>query len=747
MNESTVSGKIAVKSLPLASLVNLVWCLALMAGLCLCSVPEVLAQQAPGMYKLENEHVEVSLRRDIPAVTAYRLKAGNHVLIGDVSGTGPGVSFFKGGDHVVSNWTTVRYSASVSSDNGRVTYHGIAEYQNKPAIEFDLIYALTANGVEVTYTNVVEHEKFFLIYILLPELITVNAADPVARLAIPADAGRLIDVKVARPHALEYEIDWLHPILAGLAYHADAIGVLDTKSIENHSIASVFDREGKRYGSFGMKFMHRLMEYDLHEFSPVVPVTDPEMLLKVQDSSTLSISIHGDYDGDGNVSWVDGSKVLRDEIDAVPNPGYKGKSFVRTFVDRPPTRRDTTGLREELKFGEVLQRIKEFAAQTDSAAYVMYLLGWQYEGHDSGYPSVDKVNENLGGFDALVNLIEEARKYNVNVSFYDNYDDSYPNHPGWDPDVICRDPQGQMIKGGVWEGSQSYLICPHKYVMKNALERVRFTLDTYPVQGSYFIDVLSGGFNGGRKYDFDPKNPSGAIRNFEAKLRIIEAFNKRGVDIATEDFTGYFVGHVGTFGNIIAFDNVYFENEESIPLVPFIYHSKTSYGMKISDRSKNLRRFIYGHRAEKFTNKRSVFTPADYILDNLPKQKLYGKAMRSYERNGNVEKVVYEDGSVVEADVVADRYSVALADGFVIARDYTSFVPVSDNEIMACSRDGGGFSYLLPGGWNKGKNISVWKLNADGTRDAVKFKVSKGKITFQSLPNAPYKVMIASREL
>lgn len=717
--------------------------LLMIMGMIAGSPTALLAQQATSSFKLQNENVEVSLRSDIPAITEYKLNNGNKILLGDVKGTGPGISFYKGGDQVVSNWTTMRYSANASQDGRTVTYHASVAYQGQPAIEFELVYALTNSGLDISYKNVVEHEGFYLIYILLPELITVEGNAGVSQLAIPADAGRLIDVKATRPHELEYEIDWLHPILAGMAYNADAIGIMDTKSIENHSIASVFDYGGKRYGSFSMKLMHRLMEYDLHEFGPVVPVTDPAQLLKVQDGSALSIEVRGDYDRDGRVSWIDGTKVLREQIKAVPSPKYKDKSFVRTFVDRPPTRRDTTGRREELKFSEVLQRIKEFAAQTDSAAYEMYLLGWQYEGHDSGYPSVDKVNENLGGYEALVNLIKEAKTYNVNVSFYDNYDDSYPTHPGWDPDVICLDPQGQMIKGGVWEGSQSYLISTHKYVMKNALDRVRFTLDRYPVSGSYFIDVLSGGYNGGRKYDFDPKNPAGAIKNFDAKLRIIKAFNDGGIDIATEDFAGYFVGHVATFGNIIAFDNVYFENEQAIPLIPFIYHSKTSYGMKISDRSKNLTRFIYGHRAEKFTNKRSVFTPADYILDNLPKQKIYGKAMRSYQKNGNVERVVYEDGSVIEVDVTADKYSVALEDGFVIAKDYVSFVPVSSHEILACSRDGGAINHALPRGWNT-KKMSVWKLNADGTRDRVKFKTSGGKITFQSVANAPYKVMTAS---
>jgi hypothetical protein len=692
-------------------------------------------------YILENTDLKVLMAKEKPLIRAYQLKDGDRVLSGDIRGNGPGISFYQGGDQVVSNWTQVNYSSSQSSDNRSITYHAEVIYGSKRALEFNLVYTLTDNGLDIAFERVIEHDNFYLIHILLPELITVKAADAVAKLAIPADAGRLIDVKSTGLKDFEYEIDWLHPILSGFAYNDAVIGIIDTKSIENHTLVSVFEHEGSRYGTFSMKLMHRLMEYDLEEFGPIVPVTDPEKLLKVQDVCTVNISITGDHDRDGKVSWVDGTKVLREKVDAVPNPYYKDKSFVRTFVDRPPTRRDTTGRLEELKFDEVLERIKEFAAQTDSAAYVMYLLGWQYEGHDSGYPSVDKVNENLGGYEALVNLIEEAKKYNVNVTFYDNYDDSYPNHPGWDPDVICRDPQGSLMKGGVWEGNQSYLISSYKYAMKSGLDRVRFTLETYPVQGAYFIDVLSGGFNGGRKYDFNPESLAGAQKNFEGKLMIIEAFNKKGLDIATEDFTGYFVGHVGTFGNIIAFDNVYFENEESIPLIPFVYHSKTSYGMKISNRAQNLKRFIYGQRAEKFTNRRSVFTPDDYLLDNLPKQKLYGKAMKSYEKEGDVERVVYEDGSVVVVNIKADTYSVALAEGVVIAKDYTSFVPMNQNVTMACSRDGGLFTYRIPQSWANRKDIRVVKLNRDGSRESIRLKLKNGNITFQSEANAPYKIM------
>jgi hypothetical protein len=337
-------------------------------------------------------------------------------------------------------------------------------------------------------------------------------------------------------------------------------------------------------------------------------------------------------------------------------------------------------------------------------------------------------------------LIREAKRYNVNVTFYDNYDDSYPINPGWDPDVICRDPNGNLMRGGAWDGEQSYLISSYKYAVKSGLNRVRFTLDRYPVKEAYFIDVLAGGYKGGRKYDFNPKSPAGAIKNFEGKLMVINEFNKRGIDVATEDFTGFFVGHVGTFGDIIAFDNIYFRGEEQIPLIPFIYHGKTSYGMKISNQSFNVKTFLYGQRAQEITFKNSDFTVSNYILDALPKQKLYGKPMKSYEKYGDFERVTYEDGTVVEVNAKTDKYIVRLDDGLVIAKDYTSFAPIGKNVFLACSQAGGIVSYRIPKDWENAKKIRVYKVIKDGSLDNIDSSIKGSYLEFYAEPNAPYRV-------
>lgn len=699
------------------------------------------AQRVDDPYVLENDEVRITLIEDHPGVRDYRLKANDGVLLGDVRDAGPQVLIYRQAEAVAMDQTEITYTSAPSGSGQGVRYHAEVHHEGTSAVAFDLSYTLTDEGLTIGLDRVVEHEGYYLIHVVLPGLLTVSTEEDGAKLAISADSGRLIDVAQASLREYEYEIDWLNAILQALVYHSHVLGVLDTESIENHGIASVFEHGGSKYGSLSMKLMHRLKEYDLHEFGPVIPVEDPQYLLKVQETTEVMVSIVGDFDEDGEVSWVDGTKVLRERVDATPNPYYKDKAFVRAFVDRPPTSRDPTGTREELTFDEVLERIKQFAAQTDSAAYVLYLLGWQYTGHDSGYPAVDKVNENLGGYDGLVRLIDEARKYNVTVTFHDNYDDAYEDSPAWDPDVICRDAQGSLMTGGVWEERPSYLISSYKYAVKSGLDRARSTLDQYPVKDAYFIDVLAGGYNGGRKYDFNPESPAGAVKNFEGKLMIIREFNKRGIDVATEDFTGFWVGHVGSFGNIIAFDSVYFANEARIPLIPFIYHGKTSYGMKISGQSENLMRFLYGQRGESFTNRRSVFDPHEYILDALPKMKLYGKAMTSYQKEGDFERVVYEDGSVVEVNLLADSYRVTLGDGRVIAENYTSFVPVEENVYFACSRDGGVLRYALDSDWADSSRIRVLKMKADGMRDEVAFSTVGGNIEFTAEPNAPYKVV------
>ncbi len=58
---------------------------------------------------------------------------------------------------------------------------------------------------------------------------------------------------------------------------------------------------------------------------------------------------------------------------------------------------------------------------------IIYLVGWQNNGHDDKYPDIFEVNKALKrdedetSYDSLMWLIKEAKKYNTIVSFHVNF--------------------------------------------------------------------------------------------------------------------------------------------------------------------------------------------------------------------------------------------------------------------------------------------------------------------------------------
>ncbi len=686
---------------------------------------------------LENSQVKIAVGKKEPVIYEYLHKPSGGKLLGEVYAprrSSLGLAVCKQADPIPMNLLVVSYEPKADKD--RVDYRVGVAYKGGRAVEFDLSFMLIDNGLSVKFGNVVENGDFHLISVSMPNLVTVKAEGKGAKLGFPAEAGRLVDVATAPSRSNKFKVDWLNPLLAEFVYNDKAIGVLETDSIENQMGNSVYGSDEERYCSLSLDFVHKLREYDLVEYGHLIPARDPKYHLLVQESSEATVSVIGDYDNDGETSWVDAAKFIRDKIDASVNPLYADKLVYKIFLDEPGQKDITT-------FPEALELFTKIAYLTDFAPQIVYLVGWQYTGHDTGYPSVDKVNERLGGHKSLVRLMEEAAKLNVVISFHDNYDDTYMTNPGWDPETVSRDTQGNLMAAGVWNSGQCYLISSYKYAVKSGLERVRGTLRRYPIKTSYHIDVLSGAFKGGRRYDFNPESPVAAKKNLEGKFMIIDEFAKHGVDVTTEDFSSLFVGKVSWFLNLCVRDNVYYRNEEEIPLIPFIYHSKVSFG-GISGEGKSgvMKSLIYG--AASFRSLRAPFKSMHNITDRfylvvLPWNKLYSKKMDFYTKNGTIEKVTYEDGSYVEVDNEAKKYVVQV-DGEVICKDFTCFVPKGDNVYLGYSKDGGPFSYAVPKQWKKTRDVKVEKLREDGKTELKSVKIRNGLLSFPAEPGTPYKI-------
>ena len=95
-------------------------------------------------------------------------------------------------------------------------------------------------------------------------------------------------------------------------------------------------------------------------------------------------------------------------------------------------------------FDQALEIVKQIDRMTPGYTKVLYLVGWQYNGHDDRYPEFFEVNGQLKSpgdataRDSLLRLVEEAQKYNTVISYHINISDAYQESALW-PEYMAND--------------------------------------------------------------------------------------------------------------------------------------------------------------------------------------------------------------------------------------------------------------------------------------------------------------------
>jgi hypothetical protein len=210
--------------------------------------------------------------------------------------------------------------------------------------------------------------------------------------------------------------------------------------------------------------------------------------------------------------------------------------------------KQSTQKRVHFTFGEALEVIRQVHAFTRGIKQIVYLVGWQFDGHDSKYPCWGQVNERLrdpgdaSAREGLVNLIRQAREYNAFVSLHINMNDAYENSPLWrtyrDNELLLRDTDGTLHKGDIWGGEQCYLISFKQEWDKGfARKRIDDLLELLPLEesGTVHIDAF--------KPIADPYNGISREEAFEAGIEILRYWRSRGIDVTTEWFHHEFAGY------------------------------------------------------------------------------------------------------------------------------------------------------------------------------------------------------------
>lgn len=237
----------------------------------------------------------------------------------------------------------------------------------------------------------------------------------------------------------------------------------------------------------------------------------------------VRIAFLPDTNGDGTADASDYQLWVNRKFPQ-PWPNHRGRIWNKIYCgDRGQA--VTTFAQAE----QIIERIHRF---TDGLPQVMYLVGWQYEGHDSGYPSIDKVNPHLGTREELWNLHRRAKEeLNTVVSYHINLDDSYPQHPGWDESVICRDRDGKLMTWEPFSDGMSYHINHTKDVQSGKVfQKLEAMMREVPVEGALHVDAFRN-----MNWSWEPDGFIGPVEELECGIKpILEYLKQRGVDVTIE---------------------------------------------------------------------------------------------------------------------------------------------------------------------------------------------------------------------
>jgi hypothetical protein len=622
-------------------------------------------------------------------------------------------------------YTTVELTAAGATVAGeQADFLFNTAYDGSPAASFHVKYTLTGNAVVVTLEQVEEREGFELIEVSLPNLATVREEDGPAWLSQGRDGGFAVDLKNARSNRLRDDrffgrISTILPVaMLGIA-HAEC--VLEVTAFMDGMEVEIAGEPGHRHARLGTGQTYRVhggRSYDMNDGGPRISGTANTPNLLVGQTPRCRLDFIGDLDNDGSVDWLDGAKLLRGRMPPIPTHYFDDK-FLYLINGKYKTEAEP-----RTTFAQSETLIHDVAMLTGRTPQVAFVSGWVYDGQDTGYPCEDKVNESMGGYQALKHLMQQGPKYNANVTLNVNYDDAYKSCPQWSPSFIARRPDGQLWKSMDWAGEVSYITGMAKYMQGSGPKRVAYTVERYGIHDAILVDALSWY---AIRNDWDPGHPASGYKNLiDGRFKAIDEFLKYGIHVVSEMLRYPYVGKLAESADGVAGGTDPFGGEP-IPLVPAIYRHSAIWGGQSGSPRDPARNLFWDSRPivwyANATNREDITD--FYYLTVVPWMKLHNLDIQSYRHSGYSSEIGLGPDSGISIDWMQHRYSVVLQ-GQEIAGNDATFCPLDDNRIAFYSREARELSAPLPNGWPP-QSIAGKALFADHQADYA-VAVENGRI-------------------
>lgn len=201
-----------------------------------------------------------------------------------------------------------------------------------------------------------------------------------------------------------------------------------------------------------------------------------------------------------------------------------------------------------LTFKDALDVIRRLDNITLGLPKIVYLVGWQFNGHDSKYPAWTEVNnalkreEDASALASLKWLIKAAKAYHTTVSLHVNMIDAFEDSPLWEEylqkNIIAKDINGNPLKGEVFDGMTSYQISyKQEWDLGYAQKRIDGLLKMLPELiegGTIQIDAFHSMRPNGVGETMSPYLGYTIEDEIATQRKIFRYFQSKGIDVTSE---------------------------------------------------------------------------------------------------------------------------------------------------------------------------------------------------------------------
>lgn len=393
---------------------------------------------------------------------------------------------------------------------------------------------------------------------------------------------------------------------------------------------------------------------------------------------------------------------------------------------------------------KALEIIKGVDKITLGIKKIIYLVGWQYLGHDDKYPAFFDVNDGIKrpndktSYDSLIWLMNEAKKYNTVVSMHINFTDAYADSPLFDEYVeanaLIRTASGKPAKIEKYNGKVCYKIS-YKEEWESGLfkKRVDKFLSLFPIEvaGTVHVDNFQCYVN---RAPFISAEEMQYYRNL-----MIDYLREKGIDITSEFTYREGKGSVLLYGRItrdftptrypIALVNripaVWWADKMTIEEYFKYYPHVWGGGLPKNKKARNM---FYGniHGEDAFLkeNWQEQFT-REFCMINLPFFYLNTKKRVGFTDSSR-SSATYSDGTVSSAN------GTIISDGMKVKDKDSVFLPYSGGYVVFSEKGG-----IVKGKVNGGK-YTLSEITANGLVEIKQINSQNQIVTVDTKANTAY---------